>query len=118
MNRRTVLSIVVIVMCLFLFGCSGKHCIKVGGSYEGIQGDLEYCFDYVKSQEAQHPVYSNEKDSVVLISESNAQKINYLIEKQELKNSESVNENKESVEIKNVKPFKTEILRLLEHLRK
>jgi len=38
------------LLILLLTGCSGKQCIKVGGEYQGVIGDVEYCYDFGQSK--------------------------------------------------------------------
>ena len=45
-KKITCLIVFILGFILFFSGCStGKHCIKMGGNYEGVEGNLEYCFD-------------------------------------------------------------------------
>lgn len=47
-----VLSLLIFVLC----SCAGQHCIKIGGNYEGVEGNLEYCFDFKSSEKIDMPV--------------------------------------------------------------
>ena len=51
-----VLSVLCFVFVFLLAGCAGQHCIKIGGNYEGVQGDIEYCFDAKATEELKAPV--------------------------------------------------------------
>lgn len=42
---RNIIFLAFLVLCLSVISCTGKHCLKVGGNYEGVNADLEYCFD-------------------------------------------------------------------------
>jgi len=48
----TILFSIAILMCV---GCAGD-CIKMGGTFEGISGELEYCVDKGKSKTEGTPV--------------------------------------------------------------
>ncbi len=50
---------IVLVLSLIFVGCSGKHCVKIGGDYEGIQGNIEYCFDAGQSTSEGRPILVN-----------------------------------------------------------
>jgi len=57
--------IFLISLSLFSFvGCTGRHCIKIGGTYEGIDGNLEYCWDEAKSADAGVPVLSGDSGTL------------------------------------------------------
>lgn len=78
--------LMVFLCILFLLGCEGMNCIKVGGAYDGIEGNIEYCFDKKESQEAGRPILISETGQKLLsISESDAAKINKLTEKNMVK---------------------------------
>lgn len=69
-------NFIIIAIIAILCGCSGMNCIKVGGSYEGAQGNLEYCWDSAKSEAASAPVLvSPSGESATIITESQAEKI-------------------------------------------
>jgi hypothetical protein len=71
-----------------LLGCNGQHCIKIGGNYDGIEGNIEYCFDQKESKEAGRPILISETGRKLLaITESDAAKINKLTEKNMTKSS-------------------------------
>ena len=54
MNKVTfcLIAIFVVVFC----GCAGD-CIRVGGSYDGIDGTLEYCFNGTETRSAGVPAF-------------------------------------------------------------
>jgi len=60
-------SMIILICVLILAGCSGKQCIKVGGSYDGIDGNVEYCWDGTASDKAGVPVLKDSKGSESLI---------------------------------------------------
>jgi len=61
MKTRYILILVVFVMVFA--GCNGGHCIKVGGTYQGVSGDVEYCFDTGKSEGLGVPVFDELMDT-------------------------------------------------------
>lgn len=70
-----IIAIILIVVCLCLAGCSG-HCVRVEGTYEGISGGVEYCFDKAKSDKAGAPVFKDGKgESIFGIGKDTLRKI-------------------------------------------
>lgn len=59
--RKLFVDLLIIFAFVFLGGCAG-HCVKIGGKYEGIQGDVEYCFDSKESGKAGVPSWSITSD--------------------------------------------------------
>jgi hypothetical protein len=49
-------------------GCAGKNCIKVGGTYQGIDGSVEYCYDSGASKEAGKTVLQGTDGASVVLS--------------------------------------------------
>ena len=43
-------NIIVILSIFLIAGCAGGKCIKVGGTYEGAEGNIEYCWDQASSE--------------------------------------------------------------------
>jgi hypothetical protein len=58
---KKILALVVFV--LFAEGCSSPGCIKIGGSYGGVDGSVEYCFSQEKSSDAGIPAFEEKKPS-------------------------------------------------------
>jgi len=74
----------IIILALLVSGCVGQHCIKIGGAYDGVTGNIEYCFDEVKTKELSAPVInSSNGEQFFGISEKEAQKIIDTIEDQD-----------------------------------
>jgi len=69
-----ILSISISLLCLGLC-CNAKHCIKIGGSYEGNPVDFEYCYDSKKSDDNGIPTLESNQGDSFLISEDQAKKI-------------------------------------------
>ena len=73
------LTIVLIMSSLTLMGISGcmagKHCIAVDGSYDGIEGGIEYCYDAGKSEEVKAPVYVSPDGKVAVLLTERAAKM-------------------------------------------
>lgn len=69
-NFSEILSIIImlLILSLILFSCNTRHCLKFGGEYQGIQGDLEYCIDFLKTEEIGLPIIrdSDGIESVIL----------------------------------------------------
>lgn len=99
------------ILALFV-GCNGQHCIKVGGNYEGVNGELEYCFDAGKTQEIGSPVVSSSQGKeYVGITENEAKKIVEALE------PETIEEKEDKVYVKNLNP-KSYFSRLKDFLKK
>lgn len=74
---------VVYILVGFLSGCAGKNCVKIGGGYEGVEGGIEYCYDPVKSQALQTPVFQNESSISFLLTEQEINLISKMLDKNE-----------------------------------
>ncbi len=67
----------IFLFALLLLGCNAKHCIKVGGEYEGIAGNVEYCYDAEESKQIGVPVFEGPKqEENYLLSEAMIEAIN------------------------------------------
>lgn len=53
----------VIFSTLLFTGCQNGGCIKIGGSYQDYDGNIEYCFDKEKSQSAGEVVLAKTNES-------------------------------------------------------
>lgn len=70
------LRIILIVMVCIMFGCtSGKTCIKVGGSYEGVDGNIEYCYEPEQSKAIGMPCFTTQQGLGVMLTEAQANKL-------------------------------------------
>ncbi|RLD10037.1 MAG: hypothetical protein DRI56_03175 [Chloroflexota bacterium] len=47
------------LLFFILIGCAGRHCIGVDGSYKGVDGQIEYCFDLENSKKSGVPTFRN-----------------------------------------------------------
>lgn len=97
------LSLFVIVM---ISGCGTGSCIKIGGSYQGISGDIEYCFNGQKTEAVGRPVLENTKDasqSLLGITDTDIDKILGSIQ----------DKVKDAIGIKEAKDKKTALVRFL-----
>jgi len=56
--KHILLTLVITLAITLLAGC-GRHCIAVDGSYKGIDGQVEYCFDYGASKVSGVPSFKN-----------------------------------------------------------
>lgn len=65
----------VLFLSIVASGCAGKHCIKVGGTYEGNSGELEYCYEKEVSKSVGLPILSNESGQSVILSEKQIGKL-------------------------------------------
>lgn len=82
---RFVSYLMILVILSFMsglfIGCSaGRHCISVGGGYEGTTGEIEYCFDEQSSKEAGIPAFVNPDGKSYLIPETDIEKAMDLLE--------------------------------------
>ena len=76
-NMTSYLLMSVILASLATCSCgAGKHCIKVGGAYSGIDGEIEYCYDVEKSKEAKANIYTAaDGQTALLLTEANARNL-------------------------------------------
>ena len=82
-----------LVYCFFIpmivIGCAG-NCIKVGGSYQGIEGEITYCFNAEKTASVEMPVMdSSEGEELIGLSLNEIDKLLTDIEKAEYKKAET-----------------------------
>lgn len=64
----------IFLLVLALAGC-GKHCIAVDGSYQGIDGKIEYCFDSQTSLQEGLPVFYGEEGQLFGLTEDQVKAI-------------------------------------------
>lgn len=64
--------IMILMISLCFVGCAGggQHCIKIGGTYENVQGDIEYCYNAPQSKQSGVPTLDSEKGKAMLVPES------------------------------------------------
>lgn len=76
LSRKIKISVVLVSFFLLLvtFGCNGKHCIKLGGEYQGAKGDLEYCYDKQETKDVGVPVLKDKEG-----------KANYILDDKQVK---------------------------------
>jgi len=72
------LAIVVVISLLAASGC-GRHCIKIGGEYKGVDGSFEYCFDYQKSKKIGLPVLKGPGGEKYIFDDKLVKKINDML---------------------------------------
>jgi hypothetical protein len=71
---------IILILSVLLLACSGKHCIKIGGNYEGIQGDLEYCFDQHASAVIQAPILADQDGNPnIILNHQSVEAINEML---------------------------------------
>lgn len=81
-------KLVIFLLIFLVCGCSGKHCIKLGGSIPGdyaggenIPIDTEYCWDFGESKAAGVDVLKSDSgERLYAITNADVDKINALIE--------------------------------------
>lgn len=81
-------KIIAIVAILGLVGCSGQHCVTVGGTYDGVTGDVSYCYSADKTAEAGVPVLESEKGEAYLFDFGQVNEIADLLQGMQLKKIE------------------------------
>lgn len=99
-----------LLISVLLFGCgSGKHCIKIGGNYQGAEGEIEYCFDVEKSEEVGRPVLRDAAgQKFFALTKADVKKLNTLLETKKKKKGKAKSINP---------PPQKNIERLLRHLK-
>lgn len=55
--------IIVAVLIVLICGCGGQHCIKVGGEYKGITGNVGYCFNAKETANSGVPTFIEKDES-------------------------------------------------------
>jgi len=65
-------QITLFFLLVTITGCAGSHCIKLGGNYQGIDGDIEYCFSQEKTEKNGLPTTETNE---VLVDESVLEKL-------------------------------------------
>lgn len=108
--------ILIFLFILFFSGCNGNHCIKVGGNYEGVQGDFEYCWgssDEMKNFQA--PIVNSKSEKFIGISEKEA---SIILAKIEIKPEEEDNSDSEGKKFSYIKAKESAFIRLKNFLKK
>lgn len=100
------IKILLCLICITFCACAGKHCVAIGGTYDGVQGTMEYCFD-AKATDSNDGV-------ATLIGPDGKQ--NYLINEDEAKKLEAVLEQAQPVSA--AAAGTSTIKRLLSHIQK
>ena len=91
---RKYIVFVMITFCMFLSldflgGCAGHHCISIGGEYEGVNGNIEYCWDIDKTKKTGIPVLKDNKGKEnYIISKDRVQTINNMLKDKKINASE------------------------------
>ena len=68
---KIILRVAAFLLVLSLVvSCGGRHCISVGGNYEGVDGSVEYCYDAGEAEKAGAPVFRDEKKTWFGIDEN------------------------------------------------
>lgn len=65
----TMRTIIIFLVCVCLVGCAGGcagHCIKLGAGYEGVAGEVAYCFDQAESDAAGVPAWTITADEATV----------------------------------------------------
>jgi hypothetical protein len=68
-------NLLLFVVFLCVVSCGTGSCIKIGGGYQGIEGNVEYCFDGPKSAETGRVVLSDGKTDLTAFTIDDIQKI-------------------------------------------
>lgn len=78
-------SFVLIAITIILPACGGasRHCISIGGEYDGVQGNVEYCFDKEQSKQEGIPTFTNPDGKSYLIPEEDIVSANEILQKAE-----------------------------------
>ena len=76
--------IIVLAALIFLVGCAGIEKIKVGGGYEGIEGNVEFTFDKDQSKAFKVPAFEKllpdgAKQIIYGFTEDQVKKINKML---------------------------------------
>jgi len=91
----------ILILILFATGCSGRQCLKVGGSYDGISGNIEYCYDSKASSQVGVPALVDSQG-----------KTSYLLGEQEIEKLVAGDKNNEKIEGKRKKTVKEILIEL------
>jgi len=76
--------LIVVFGLALLCSCAGQHCITIGGEYEGVQGNVEYCFDKEQSKQEGIPTFTNTEGKSYLIPEEDIIAANEVLQKAEV----------------------------------
>jgi len=71
--------VIVLVAFVVFSGCAGSQCIKIGGSYDGIDGNLEYCWGQKASEDAKTPVLVGEKTNLTCLTDTDMSALSALL---------------------------------------
>lgn len=59
-----------IVIVMFFVGCAGQNCFKVGGDYQGINGNIEYCYSPKDSESEKTPTFDSATGKGYIVTEA------------------------------------------------
>lgn len=76
--------VVIFGLAWALAGCAGaRHCISIGGEWEGKAGNIEYCFSVPESREAGMPAFEGKGGKAYLVKESEIEEADKALAKAE-----------------------------------
>ena len=71
-----ILVLIFALVFMLLFGCSTPGSITIGGSYDGVSGNITYNWDGAKTKDAGLPVFTDDKgNSVAIVGENDLSQI-------------------------------------------
>ncbi len=94
------LFIICIITAIVFTACSGQNCLSIGGSYEGAEGNLQYCWNEASSKEAGVPVLESANGNNYLIDEASVTRLNELYDKAMKTETENVSNKTQMSQIK------------------
>jgi len=98
-----ILLLCLLLIAMLLSSCSGNHCIKVGGAYGDVGGEVEYCWDAKEAAESGVPVLIGTGQRYFGMTEEQIKSILAKLKEEETE-----------VKIKSTKHFVNELLDMLE----
>lgn len=55
---------IILLITIFLGGCSGMQCLRFAGAWNGGTGEIEYCWNVEKSKKAGEPLIQGSDGAV------------------------------------------------------
>ncbi len=58
--KNIIVFLYVTLLAYLLVGCSGRHCLAIGGEKDGISGNIEYCYDFEETKQSGVPSFKKD----------------------------------------------------------
>lgn len=81
MVKNVIVFLLLLIVAVIFSGCSGQSCIKVGGEYSGVNGELEYCYSPDKTQQNGAPTLESAQGELYALTAAQIEELNQYFDK-------------------------------------